>query len=316
MSRAPNGPRRARGLHCLAALCALAVLATPAQAARTVGKPERAALLAAAAASPAGEVVSLRVGRGGRATIAPAGLTMPAEVQAWKSSIDGSWALLVAAPRGNQPQHRAFLLQRSGGRWRVRLAADRGEIAEQTCRRATPRAAVALDLALRTDGYSGRCRHHRNRQTLVRPMRAAELASVRRMVEWVFDESTFERTPGPVQPRAHDVFASNCSWDGRGEMVAPPHGEVARADPRWGLVSIFCVIGSDGFAQIESVTVMLVQRAGRTGPFTGVPAHTMPSWSSYGGLCSTDRSWPVPANARVALEFCSPFPLALRNALR
>lgn len=313
-----RGARLARAAAVALASCCLvaAAGAAPADAARMADKGERLALLHAAAASDAGAAVRLRVGRGGRTTIAPLTLTSPATVLAVRSSIDASWALLIAAVKGRADIRRTFLLERSAGRWRVRLAAGRGEEGDELCRRTRPGTAVALDLGLTTNTWSGRCRHRRERKALVRTMPAAELASVRAMVEWKLDESTFERIPGPVQPAVHDVFASNCSWDGRGPQVPPPSGVVARSDPRWGLVSIFCVIGSDGFAAIESTTVMLVARDGRSGPFTRVPAHTMPAWSSYGGLCGEDRRWPVPASARVALEFCTPFPAAIRGALR
>ena len=35
-----------------------------------------------------------------------------------------------------------------------------------------------------------------------------------------------------------------------------------------------------------------------------------------GNLCATRAGWPIPAAPRVALEFCTPFPYALRGALR
>lgn len=66
---------------------------------------------------------------------------------------------------------------------------------------------------------------------------------------------------------------------------------------------------------LESTTVILVVRAGGSGPFTRVPAHTLPSWSQQDGLCVGDRRCPVSAVARVALEFCTPFPGQLRYAL-
>lgn len=146
-------------------------------------------------------------------------------------------------------------------------------------------------------------------------MTAGEVASVRRMVEWKWDADGLFR-PGPRQPEVHDVFASDCAWDGRGKMVARPVGEVAKSDPRWGLLSVSCVIGSDGFAAIESTTVMLVRRSGRSGAFIRVLAHTHPAWSQRGGLCSRRAGWPIPALPRVALEFCAPYPSQLQSALR
>jgi hypothetical protein len=80
-------------------------------------------------------------------------------------------------------------------------------------------------------------------------------------------------------------------------------------------VTITCVTGYDGFGYLESPTVLLVSRAGRTGPFTAVLAHTLPSWTVRGSIC-TEHRWPVPAAPRAALEFCTPFPAELRGALR
>jgi hypothetical protein len=260
-------------------------------------------------------LVGLRVSPAGTVTVAPFGIRERARVLAVRSSVDRRWALLVASVATRADVRRAFLLERVLGRWRVRMSAARGEVAEEVCRRPAPGIAVVIDLGLST-APPDRCRHPRSRAHLVRSMSAAELASVRAMVEWRQDQDTFEMVPGPTQPEAHEVFASNCSWDGRGEMVPPPSGEVSRADPRWGTVTIFCVYGSDGFALLETSTVILVGRAGQTGAFTRAVAHTMPTWSMIGELCHEDRRWAVPAAARVGLEFCTPFPAALRGVLR
>ncbi|HEX2160359.1 MAG TPA: hypothetical protein VHF88_00875 [Thermoleophilaceae bacterium] len=300
------------------ALCGGALLAwsAPADAARPASGAERLSMLRAAAASEGGAMVRLRVGSGGRATMEPLGSRGPATILAVRSSLDRSWALLIASLNGRADVRRTFLLERRHGSWRVRMSAGRGDEGDGLCRLRRPGIAVALDLGLSTDTWSKTCRHKRERKRLVRRMSAAELASVRAMVEWKYDQSTFELRPGPVQPAVHEVFASDCAWDGRGSVVPRPVGEVARSDPRWGIVRISCVIGSDGFGALESATVMLVARAGDSGPFTRVPAHTHPAWSVRGGLCRADRRWPVPASARVALEFCTPFPAALRPALR
>jgi hypothetical protein len=319
MTAGVGGRRAAWAVRGPLLLCAAAILvalgaAVPsADAARVATKSERGELLRAAAGSAAGEIVGLRTGRGGRVTIAPRTLTTPATVAAWRSSVAPGWALLDAMPKGDPSGRETFVLRRSGGRWRVRFAAGRGELLDETCRHAKPATPVALDLGLRTS--SRRCRHPREPRALQRKMSAQEVASVRRMVEWTYDAS-FQYMPGPVQPRAHDVFASDCAWDGRGDRVPPPSGVVARSDPRWGLLSVACAIGSDGFAILESTTVMLVSRSGRSGPFTAVHAHTLPSWSSRGTLCGEDRRWPAAAATRVALEFCTPFPYALRDVLR
>lgn len=309
-----------RGLLVALAACAFvaAALAQPASAARTVAGGERLEMLRAAAASSAGIRVGLRVGRGGRVTFAPLTIPRPASVLAVRSSIDRSWALVIVADRHDRSQRRSFLLQRRAGRWIVRASAGRGEEGDAICRIARPATAVVLDLGLSSRSWSRTCRHPRERRRLVRPMTAGELRSVRAMVEWRMSETHGHLVPGPVQPavRDRDAFASDCSWDGRGKLVAPPVGEVARADRRWGAVIVSCSVGSDGFGVLESATMLLVARNGRSGPFTRVLAHTHPSWSMRTDLCARDRRWPIPARARVALEFCTPVPAAIRNALR
>lgn len=299
----------------LSVLVALGAAAS-AEAARPAGKGERAAMLAAAAASAEGDAVSLRMGKRGRASFAPFGYPMAATVLAVRSSVDRRWGLLVVTARLRSDVRKTFLLQRRPGRWRVSFAGSRGDEPYRLCRRSKPGVAVTLDLGLSTATINGRCRYPRSRKALVRSMTASEVASVRAMVEWTYREAEGAMVPGPVQPAVHEVFASDCSWDGRGDMVPKPAGQVARSNPRWGVLSIYCVIGTDGFSLLESVTSLLVSRSGTSGPFTRVPAHTHPSWSAYGQLCGTDRRWPIPAPPRVALDFCLPFPAAIQNALR
>ncbi len=208
------------------------------------------------------------------------------------------------------------MLERVRGRWRVRLAAYRGSEYDELCRRPRPGAAVAIDLGLTEIGARSSCRHDRSRKSLVRPMSADELASVRAMVEWSEDvDENGARIRGPVQPEVSEVSTGSCEWDADPE-TGTPYGEVARADPRWGRVVVMCVTGSDGFAALVNQTLLLVGRAGTSGPFTRVAAHTNMSWSSMGNLCATRAGWPIPAAPRVALEFCTPFPYALRGALR
>ena len=305
-----------------AAVAAVGVLAlaagpsaAPASAAETLRGAERTALAKAAARSPGGRLVGLRVGRRGRVTMAPLHYRSPAALVAVRSSIDRGWALLVALPNRRVDHRRTFLLQRRAGAWRVRASGGRGDEGPMICARRTPRTAVVLDLGLPASVFSGSCRHPRERGRLVRPMTAGELASVRRMVEWRWSEVTGMLEPGPVQPAVSEVQTSDCAWDGRGKAVDPPSGEVARGNPAWGTVTVTCVIGSDGFGLLESPTTLLVGRSGRSGAFTRVPAHTMPSWSVRGNTCSKRQRWPVPAAPRVALAFCTPFPYVIRDAL-
>lgn len=297
----------------LAGLAAALALAGTAEAATTAKRGLRTALLRAASDSRQGEVNGMEVDRRGRVKWRMTGFRNPADVLAVRSSVARSWALAVVSDRYRASARLTFLLERSHARWRVRLAASRGEEGPALCRRRTPGAAVAIDLGLSTPL---RCRHPRDARKLTRPMDAAELASVRAMVEWRYSDATGNLEPGPVQPGRHEVFASDCAWDGRGSVVDPPYGEVSRSDPRWGTVVVTCVTGSDGFALLENPTVLLVRRAGRTGPFDDVPAHTFMTWSIQTDLCRRDVRWPVPAAPRVDLRFCTPFPGALVGALR
>jgi hypothetical protein len=303
-------------IACVAALAALAVCATSAHAGRLATRAERAALLRATAASEAGQDLRLRVGQGARVTFAPLTLLVRARVLAVRSQVDPAWALLVAADATRSDIRETFLLERARGRWRVRMSASRGSEYEALCGRARPGPAVAIDLGLTAIGGESSCRHERSRTSLVRPMSADELASVRAMVEWREDPETFDRVPGPVQPEVSEVSTASCDWDGGGQYSAPAAGEVARADPRWGRVMVMCTTGSDGFAALVNQTLLLVGRGGASGAFTRVAAHTHTSWSSMGNLCATRAGWPVAAAPRAALDFCTPFPYALRDALR
>lgn len=297
----------------LAGFAASFLLGGTAEAATTAEPGLRTALLRAASDSPRGAANGMEVDRRGRVRWRMTGSRNPADVLAVRSSVDRTWALAVVSDRFRADARMTFLLERSHPRWRVRLAAARGEEGPALCRRRLPGVAVTIDLGLSTPL---RCRHPRDARKLTRPMDAAELASVRAMVEWRFSDATGTLEPGPVQPRVHDVFASDCGWDGRGSAVDPAHGDVSRTDPRWGIVVVTCVTGSNGFALLENPTTLLVGRAGRTGPFTDVPAHTFMTWSSQSGLCRRDLRWPVPAAPRVDLRFCTPFPAALIGALR
>jgi len=300
-------------IHAFAVAAALAALfvAAPAAGAARLAKPsERSQLIRAAASSPAGEAIQLRLRRGGRLALSPNGLVYKGSSLAVRSLIDPDWALLVVEPQGRSDWRTTFLLERSRGRWRSRMAAGAGEAASALCRRREPGTAVTLDLGLETPPF-GRCRHRRDRRKLVRPMTASEVASVRAMVEWRYDPNA-GLVPGPKQPEAAEFSASDCAWDGRGSVLEPARGEVSRANPRWGAVEVTCVTGSDGFALLENPTLILVSRSGRDGSFTRAHAHTFMSWSLQGGLCSRPR-WPVPAAPRVALDFCWPFPAALRG---
>ena len=268
--RVPRGDRRA-GRRSLRARFA----------GRLATDKERAALLRAAASSEKGKRLRLRVGRSGRVTFAPLTLTIRAHVLAVRSLVDPSWALLVVAREPGSDVRETFVLERARGRWRVRLAAYRGSEYDGAVPAPTPRRGGGHRPGADGDRRGSSCRHERSRKSLVRPMSAEELASVRAMVEWSEDvDENGARIRGPVQPEVSEVSTGSCEWDADPE-TGTPYGEVARADPRWGRVVVMCVTGSDGFAALVNQTLLLVGRAGTSGPFTRVAAHTNMSWSSW-----------------------------------
>ena len=287
--------------------------ASMADAAQSVNKSTQKQMLRAAAASPGGKGVGLRVGKRGRVTMQPLAWRGPAKIVAVRSSINPSWGLLIALLNGSAEVRHSFMLQKRGGDWRVQWSTNRGFEADEVCKRRSPGTAVVLDLGLSTDNWGQKCRHRRNPAGLVRRMNKAEIGSIRRMVEWKWGANGLK--PGPVQPRVREVPASDCNWDGLGNTEAPS-GAVARTNPRWGILHLPCGIGSDGFGVLEGSTDLLVRRGGRSGAFAQVLAHVHPGWSARSGFCARDRRWPVPAAARVALGFCTPFPAVIRAALR
>jgi len=171
----------------LAGLAASLALGGTAEAATTAQPGLRTALLRAASDSPRGEATNMEVDRRGRVKWQLTGFRNPADVLAVRSSVDRSWALAVVSDRFRAGARITFLLERSRARWRVRLAAYRGEEGPALCRRRSPGVAVTTDLGLSTPL---RCRHPRDERKLTRPMDAAELASVRAMVEWRYSDAT------------------------------------------------------------------------------------------------------------------------------
>lgn len=314
---APQMSLRTRSLAAVAIGGVLLGLLTPsAQAAREVSGKERSQLLRAVAASSAGEDVRLRVSRSGRVTMAPAFAPSAAKVVSVRSSVDRNWAALVATPKSNPALRTTFVLTRANGQWRVKLSAGRGDEGAAMCRVKKPSAAVAFDLGFPDTSLEDGCRHRRTFRSVTRPMTAGEVASVRSMVEWTQDPDTFEMIPGPVQPTRSDVRSvSSCSWNGGGALGLVPTGRVSRADPRWGVVYVGCVVGSDGFSLMENAVQVLVGRSAGSGAFTSVPGMVLPSRSPLSDLCLQDLKWPVSPAARADLDFCLPYPLALRNAL-
>lgn len=287
----------------------------PAHAAKDVHGPERAKMIRAAANSPAGKRVQLRLKRG-KVSMAPTMIPGPATAVAFRSEVDPKWAILVATSTSNTSQRRAFVLKRTAGHWRVKFAAGRGEEERALCRSKQPGAAVAFDLGL-PDPVSGRCRYRRDPLSLSWEMTPAEVPSVRAMVEWTQDPDSFEYLPGPVQPARSDITSvGSCSWDGAGSLGLVPSGRVSRADPRFGVVYVGCVFGSDGFSLLETSALVVVKRSGSSGVFTSVPGLVLPRTSPASNLCLQDLAWPIPAVVRAGLGVCTPYPLALRNALR
>jgi len=287
----------------------------PATAAVELGPAKRNDMVRDVARSEPGRETKLRITQRGRVSFdaTSRNIVTADNVLAVRSSISPKWGMLSVAAVGSQGYQRTFLVKRKAGRWTARFGAVRGEENLAICRLRAPSTPVSLDLGFSDAGtYGERCAHKRTRASQVRPMTAAELQSVRRMVEWRWEGAQY--VPGPVQPAVTDplVSDSSCEWDGLGTQVGKARGEVAKADPRWGAVDVGCRVGSAGY----TVTQYLVRRSGTSGGFTAVPAHVAASWSSYADLCNRERSWPIPAQPRVALEFCSPFPAVIRSVFR
>lgn len=268
-------------------------------------------MLEATAASPFGRQDRLRVDRRGRVWFDATfrNRVLANRLLAVRSSVNRRYGLAVVARSGPQGYQRSYLLRRKAGSWRVLLGASRGSENDELCELRRPPTVVALDLGF-PDVWQRGCRHKRPRSSLVRRMSAGELASVREMVDWRAVGG--DVVPGPVQPRVSDpgVFTSRCYWEGNaasGRAV----GEVAKSDPRWGVVDVGC--------QGETLlgTQLLVHRPATSGRFTSVVAHVRASWSLYGSaLCEGARRWPIDAAPRVALRFCAPFPDVLDSVFR
>ncbi len=290
-------------------------VATSADGARNATTAERIAMGRAIATAPSAVRSAVVVTKTGRMSVREYGVLESRRVVAVRSQVDPNWALVGLINPRRADQYYVYLLQRRSARWTVVWRAYRGDQGDEVCRVPRPGAAVLLELGLPLDGpgirdSSFRCRYPRKRQTLVRPMTPDELASVRQRMEYRWDD------PGvpparPMEPELEDVSGSDCSWDSFSEYVNPAAGEVARIDPRWGLVTVNCVVGTDGFGGLGAETVYLVHRAGRTGPFTRVVAHTGAHYSMWGELQKSDRRWPMSAAVRAALQFGVPFPAAL-----
>jgi len=299
-----------------AAACAVAgalavslVAAVPASA-REATKSERLALLRAIAKSPQGRDHQVTVTRTGATSFTPVSYRTRARVTASRSSVNGGWATVELRSATRYDQALTFMMRRTASGWRTHWAARVGVDAENAlCRSATPGTLISLDLGYDVTGVRP-CRYPRNRLKLVRPMNAAELGSVRSMVEWTWqtqetpDGTTSGFFPGPTQPAwvEPSVSTVSCEWDGNPRTGEPLTGEVSVNDPRWGVVKVLCRTGSDGFSDLYSPTMILVQRAGRTGAFTVPHGHAREYRSD-----ATGRRWAIPAASRAALRWAWPY---------
>lgn len=232
----------------------------------------------------------------------------------FRSAVDRKYFRVDLVPRPTEA-YVAIVEKRPRG-YVLRAWDTRWDMIDTLCKQKNPSTAVVYDLGLDpVDRLSAghRCRQSRDIGTLRTPMSPAEIAGLRAAYEQYLDPETFEmRTV--KQPEFSEVTA-NCDWEKQGPNGFAPYGWVSKADPRFGLLRIGCITGSvDGVAAFN-VTDLLVSRPGRSGEFTELLAHVRPGSSPQTGACATDRRWPVGPAARVSLQFCLPYPYALRTFL-
>lgn len=296
-----------------AALFGVAVAVSPASAAIDKhGKQEKRVLKAVARLAPSYAGIKVR---GSKVSMTLSGLRYSnVRHGVFRSGVNKKFYRVDLVPREAEPY--VAVVQKRGQKFVLRAWDTRWDMADTLCKRKRPTTAVVYDLALDpVDRLSsdGRCRHPRNPSSMTRAMNAAEIASLRAAYERVLDPDTFEYRSSK-EPDFSEV-SSSCDWEEQGQYSFEPYGRVSKTDPRFALLHIGCITGSvDGVAALN-VTDLLVSRSGKSGPFSNLLAHVIPGSSPMSSACATDRTWPIPYATRVSLEFCLPFPVAIRNFL-
>lgn len=292
------------------ALFAWLLFGSVAEAAVKLPEKPAVAMAKRAAGTPAGKSWGMKVNGKGRVTVAASGSRAPARLLAFRSSISPRWRLVIVTMKARADQRQTFLFRKSGG-WKLLWAAGRGSEAEAVCRSRQPSALVVSDLGLSTNTWGRRCRFPRKPQTLTTKMSRTELDSVVGLVEP--DPDTGKPR---LRPRPAEVHPESCDWRGvPGDPSSKLLGWTAKTNPRWGVVDVNCVHGSDGFGALMGPTHLLVKRKAARGRFNRAIALVIPAWSARARLCAGNRAWPVPARPRVALGFCTPFPGSIQQAL-
>lgn len=295
------------------AVASAAVATPPASAAiEQHGKQEQRVLEAVARTAP--DYASIRI-RGPKLTMTLGGLRYKNVRHAvFRSGVNKRFYRVDLVPR--QSEAYVAVVEKRGRKYALRAWDTRWDLASTLCKRKKPPTAVVYDLALDpVDRFSanGRCRNSRKPDSLSRPMSSEEIAGIRADYERAENPDTFEYT-SRKEPDFSEIVG-DCDWEKKGEYGFAPSGRVSKTDRRFGVLQIGCITGSvDGIAALNA-TDLLVSRSGNSGPFTNLVAHVIPGWSRLVGACATDRRWPIPAAARVSLQFCLPFPYALRNFL-
>lgn len=291
---------------------AAAVTASPAHAAiEEPAKQQRKVLRAVAKAAPSYAGISVR---GKKVTMRVGGLRYSnVRHGVFRSGVNRTFFRVDLVPRPQEAY--VAILEKRGGRYVLRAWDTRWDMVDTLCKQKKPPTAVVYDLGLDpVDRFSaGRCRHPRDIDALRTPMSAGEIAGLRAAYEPYFDPDTFElRT---VKQPSFSEVSTNCDWEELGPNGFAPYGWVSKADPRFGLLRIGCITGTVDGVPAFNVTDLLVSRAGRSGEFTNLLAHVRPGSSPQTGACGTDRRWPIGPAARVSLQFCLPYPFALRTFL-
>lgn len=293
------------------ALAALAA-APPAHAATEPSSPQqRQVLRAVAKVAPSYARISVR---GKKVTMLLGGIRYKnVRHGVFRSGVDRRYFRVDLVPRPTEAY--VAIVEKRRGRYALRAWDTRWDMIDTLCKQRKPSTAVVYDLGLDpVDRLSaGRCRYPRALDTLRTRMSAGEIAGLRAVYEPYLDPETFElRT---VKQPAFWEVGSNCDWEKSGPNGFAPYGWVSKADPRFGLLRIGCITGSVDGVPAFNVTDLLVSRPGRSGEFTNLLAHVRPGYSPQTGACATDRRWPVGPAARVSLQFCLPYPFALRTFL-
>ena len=293
-----------------------------ADAAVTLNTAQRNAAIAKLTAFPAAKSYRIQA-RGSSVTVSEWGARVKVQrALAHRSQVDPDFTRIDLDWQGLSGRRRLVgLIERVGGRTRLHYLGSRDNFAATMCRRSTPGSLVIHDLGLDPveDGayFVKSCRYDRRTGSFTRPMSAGEVAGLRDLYELKpysveYPDGGSESGMRSVARAAFSEVSQDCAWEPGTAPPGGPYGVVSRSDPRFGRLTLRCIVGSFDGVPGYGVTDLLVARAGRSGPFTRLIAHVIPTPYSIANACLNDRRpWGVPPRPRVELQFCTPFPSVL-----